>query len=685
MSADNREQILQELEQTRSNWQEKKSFYERKLVITDSAGKEFELKEQIKECEQEIKRLTKKIESFRKEGKPIKNQPDNQYSEFASSQSVNNLQNLIEQVEKIRECVKQCLKDNEKVLLPLLENPAKYRYDVGNNLLGLLERQKHRDKLAGWARYLEIQRDLKTNFVIKDEIKLLLDAVEKLRTLFYSRQKERYEENKDKRGDFETCKHYLELVISNRSYNDSEYYQLSDDELVSIARNYLDNLRNQIDKIGSSIAIINSNQESQSLDSIGKSQTISTSDTKDNFKLMEFRDRQSIVASVVFFFIPQLAEQEPNISNCALVSLNKILKERLLDRRLELRILSSIKGAIAVIPDSSTIYIHQHYSSTIYIHQHLSVILDDCKNQGIPVRLGVTHGELEVLKDADTLFSFIGIPMNVAARLSTSDDNKGILYDSTYIDHVQPLPTSKNNDPLHPRHCNEVDILGKPHDPIFKCREPKDTNLALSQFNNDTLSELDITPNSINGIAIAYDLPKFSQGDRSELSKRFRSVIDSINTVKNRSIFPKDTNQFFFSPGGDGGILILPIKLDVSLEEYLRLAFDLIEKLEVESDSKDSNIDVKSRVGVHSGIILLYQNAEGIPRPTGLTCFIADEIASDDLAKQQGGIIITEKIKGSLFSGSTKLFEQEYESLTSLDKGAAKDIQRYAKKLYPLS
>ena len=207
----------------------------------------------------------------------------------------------------------------------------------------------------------------------------------------------------------------------------------------------------------------------------------------------------------------------------------------------------------------------------------------------------------------------------------------------------------------------------------------------LSQFNNDILSQLDIASNYINGIAIAYDLPKFSQGDRSELSKRFRSVIDSINSIRNRSIFPKDSNQFFFSPGGDGGILILPIKPEGSLSEYIDLAFGLIEKLEVESDSKDSNIDVKSRVGVHSRIFILYQNAEGILRPTGITCFIADEIASDDLAKEKGGIIITETIKESLFSGSTKRFEQEYESLTFLDKGAAQTIQRYAKKLYPLS
>ena len=405
-------------------------------------------------------------------------------------------------------------------------------------------------------------------------------------------------------------------------------------------------------------------------DSIIETKPIYIPNYQKKCKLMEFRDRQEIVASVVFFLIPQLAEQEANISNCAIVLLNKILKKRLLDPGLELRILSSIKGAIAVIPDSSG----------IYIHQHLSVILEDCQNQGIPVRIGITHGDLEVLKDVDTLFSFIGIPMNVAARLSTSDQNKGILYDSTYVDYVNPLPTSKNNDFLHPKYGNQVNILGKPHDPVFQCQEPENTNLVLSQLNNDILSKLDISTDYINGIAIAYDLPKFSQGDRSELSKRFRSVIDSINSIRNSSIFPQNSNQFFFSPGGDGGILILPMKLDVNPSEYINLAFQLIEKLEVESDSKESNIDVKSRVGVHSGIIVIYQNAEGISRPTGFTCFIADEIVSDDLAKQQGGIIITKNIKSWLYGGSSKRFEKEYESLIPLEQGAAKDIQRYVKK-----
>jgi hypothetical protein len=46
---------------------------------------------------------------------------------------------------------------------------------------------------------------------------------------------------------------------------------------------------------------------------------------------MQLKDRQEISASVVFCFIPQLTEQEAHISYCALVSLHKLLKEKLLD------------------------------------------------------------------------------------------------------------------------------------------------------------------------------------------------------------------------------------------------------------------------------------------------------------------------------------------------------------------
>ncbi len=676
----------EKLEQAKRKWKEKLAHYEYELSITASAENKFELRERIQECQQEIERITKKIESLNRNSQSKNNPADNKSPELISFQTeinvhsekkvdYTNLDNLLAKG-KWKEA-------NEETFNLIIKLTSK---EVANCLrvedINQLPCQDLYTIDQLWQQY----SNGKFGFAIQNQIyqPLITDTKTQERWQVFG---ERVGWGRANWLGFD-WKPYLNLTFASDA--PLGHLPVAPPSIIVHPNGTLIALWTAGHKIFSMalwkrLADCSSNnyqfkkrktQETESFeksrycDSINESKTKYTLNTKDNFKQMEFRDRQEILGSVVFFFIPQLAEQEPNISNNALILLNEILKERLLDRGLELRILSSIKGAIAVIPDSST----------MYIHQHLSVILEDCKNQGIPVRMGITHGELEVLKDADTLFSFIGIPMNVAARLSTSDNNKGILYDSTYIKHVMPLPTSQNNDSLHPRYCKEVDISGKPHDPIFKCREPDDANLVLSQFNNDILSQLNIESDYINGIAIAYDLPKFSRGDRSELSKRFRSVIDSINSIRTRSIFPEETNQFFFSPGGDGGILILPIKLDISLSEYINLAFELIEKLQVESDSKDSNIDVKSRVGVHSGIIILYQNAEGISRPTGLTCFIADEIASDDLAKQKGGIIITENIKGSLYSGSIKCFEKEYESLTPLNKRAAKDIQRYAKK-----
>jgi NACHT domain len=392
--------------------------------------------------------------------------------------------------------------------------------------------------------------------------------------------------------------------------------------------------------------------------------------TPTKIELMQFSERAVIPASVVFFFIPHLPEQQPNISYCALVSLHGILKNRLLEQGLKLRILSSISGAIAIIPDSSG----------IYIHQELSTILNDCHKKGVPVRLGITHGQLEVLKDADNSFNFIGIPVNIAARLSTSDKNRGILYHWTYSEHVKALPVSPSSDPLHPIFGSDLEIEGKTHDSPFNCREPENNNLVLHQFDN-TLSGSSISsdPININGIAIAYDLPKFSSGDRAELSKRFRSVVDVIQKIKSKSIFSNSKENFFFSPGGDGGIIFLPIREGNSPEEYVQVALDLIECLEIESDNKDPNINVVSRVGIHYGVISIYQNAEGIRRPTGLNCFIADQIASDDLAKKKGGIVITENIKDSLFSGSQNRFALQYELLDTLKEGAARTVKRYVK------
>jgi GUN4-like len=389
-----------------------------------------------------------------------------------------------------------------------------------------------------------------------------------------------------------------------------------------------------------------------------------------NPETMQLRDGTELKASVGFFQIPKLKEiarDNPSLSYTCLLTLHRILDEWRSAQPTEIRVLSSLTGAIIIVPDASE----------IYIHQHLLGILKQCKTSGVPIRIGITHGDVEVLEDSDGLMNFIGTPVNVAARLAFSTKNDSLLYENTYTELVRGIFRDKNKDLLHPRDCLEITIEGKLHDRAFLCRRPKANQLALNNINESELLSLNGDCLDINAFVIAYDLPKFSRGDRSQLSKRFRSVIHTIKSSKANSAFPQNSS-FYFSPGGDGGILVFRVNSN-SLKQYVNTALDFVELLEVESDNKDSNIDVKSRVGLHYGVVNLYHDAEGIERPTGLICFIADEIASDELAKNNGGIVITDQIKGILFSGSNTRFEQEYKSLECLKNGVAKDVNRYVK------
>ena len=54
----------QKLEQALSNWQDKRFEYESELLKTSSAEKKFELKKQIEECKEQIKRLKAEASLF---------------------------------------------------------------------------------------------------------------------------------------------------------------------------------------------------------------------------------------------------------------------------------------------------------------------------------------------------------------------------------------------------------------------------------------------------------------------------------------------------------------------------------------------------------------------------------------------------------------------------------------------
>ncbi|MBW4478341.1 MAG: hypothetical protein KME54_16135 [Tolypothrix brevis GSE-NOS-MK-07-07A] len=68
MSADNREHILlRQLEEVRNIWEEKLAFLEKELATTSSASQKFELIKRIEECQQQVERRAKQIETLKKE------------------------------------------------------------------------------------------------------------------------------------------------------------------------------------------------------------------------------------------------------------------------------------------------------------------------------------------------------------------------------------------------------------------------------------------------------------------------------------------------------------------------------------------------------------------------------------------------------------------------------------------
>jgi hypothetical protein len=68
MSADNLEHsFLRDLEEVRNRWREKLAYLEKQLTKTSSASQKFELRKEIEECQQDIERIAKQQETFKKE------------------------------------------------------------------------------------------------------------------------------------------------------------------------------------------------------------------------------------------------------------------------------------------------------------------------------------------------------------------------------------------------------------------------------------------------------------------------------------------------------------------------------------------------------------------------------------------------------------------------------------------
>jgi class 3 adenylate cyclase len=363
----------------------------------------------------------------------------------------------------------------------------------------------------------------------------------------------------------------------------------------------------------------------------------------------EIEEGAELPAAVVFVVLAGLKDctDGPMIPN-ALRALNYALRG--VDSGVF--VLSTIAGVIVIIPDTASWTVDRTFDA-----------LSNAKT-GFALRVGVSHGLVDAVTDTDDEPNLIGPPINTAARLATSTDNPGTLIHETYARFVDgTLPATHW---LHRSKRKEIHIAGKPQDPPFVCF------VSPNRFDTQALEELQ-QPQWRAAALVAYDLPKFSGGDRAQLRQRFTRLAHVFRRLRQQP--PKLAAAAQLSPGGDGGVLVLE-----GLANAAAFAARLRELAEIESLDHAEAIAVKTRIGVHYGQVTDYVNARGITRPTGRDLFIADEIAGDSHARDHSGIVVTRQLADSLAGGSTTRLTAEFEPLPPLTSGPAAELERFVQR-----
>jgi class 3 adenylate cyclase len=363
-------------------------------------------------------------------------------------------------------------------------------------------------------------------------------------------------------------------------------------------------------------------------------------------------------ATAAFLSIAALKSMDGPEVQAALSTLHRELRSSLAPLALpDVRILSSLTGAIVLVPDGLNRNVHEP--------DLLPAWLRAAGAAGLAVRAGVARGMVETIEDADGTLNAIGRCLNVAARLATSDENPGALYEEPYAAHVQSMLLRTHF--LHPKKRVAVQVKGKRAE-VFTCfADPDAAPRPTSDVRCDTL------PPFVNAVLIAYDLPDFSDGDLRTLASRFRAVVREVQRLREEHSLP-DGAGISFSPGGDGGVLSLT---QVPPARAFGLASDLALLLEAAGTTQSPDAPVRARLGVHYGQVLPYENAEGVARPTGLALFDADGLAGDAEARRYDAIVVSGALIESAADGARKLEASRFQEIAPFVTPHETTIRRF--------
>jgi hypothetical protein len=114
-------------------------------------------------------------------------------------------------------------------------------------------------------------------------------------------------------------------------------------------------------------------------------------------------------ATVLFFVIPKIKDMEPALAFSSLARLNRVIAgSGLRDAVREKWIGSTISGLFVLIPDQVP----------TPAHALLPKLFKSLAQAGVPVRCGVTWGQILCFRDADEELNFIGRPINRVLSVS---------------------------------------------------------------------------------------------------------------------------------------------------------------------------------------------------------------------------------------------------------------------------
>jgi class 3 adenylate cyclase len=362
----------------------------------------------------------------------------------------------------------------------------------------------------------------------------------------------------------------------------------------------------------------------------------------------------AIAGTVVFCNIRGLKEADATTGFRLMASLHRVLRDwraSVTDGG-RVRVLSSLTGAIVIVPDDAR----------LYAHHALPALATTVAELGVPAVYGIATGDLDCVEDADNTINFVGPAINIAARLAFSDSNAGVLYHQTYLNFARGVAETTKRETMNPYNAKQYFIQGKSHDrEPFECRGfAAETWGGVLVANLRRLPGLTDPVEHLNGVVMAYDLPRFSVGDRAQLGKRFEAMVKAFHYSKRGESVAR---RWLLSPGGDGGLIVMQGAKEAGYE----LAKRFLRRLKIEDVDKLESIFVDCRIGVHYGSVAIYQNAEGVSRPTGPVCFEADALAADEAARDAGGIVFSEVIAETVSGGSEESLKKDWRELVLLE------------------